>query len=198
MPYCFDAKKIMYAHIGYAEAQLSRYLRKAIDSFSISSNSVERYFNEFTVDSGCLEFYLKDSKDIVGGRSLLGMPRDENKNGLKTFSDKWEENNLRRIPKSVVAGIRVMHQAQQLLTTGDFTPSIKDYSPELHDKLMAIKLMDANTIDEEFVVKHYLGLEEEIQNLKALYESLPEETKNKRPDIEKIEDILCDIYGVDK
>jgi hypothetical protein len=35
-----------------------------------------------------------------------------------------------------------------------------------------------------------------LQELKAYLETLPESNKNKKPDIEKIEDILCEIYGV--
>ena len=73
---------------------------------------------------------------------------------MQNLADIWEENQIRRIPKSVVAGYRVLAQAKQLLETGDFQPVIKDYSPELHDKLMGIKTMDSNSITWGFVVEH--------------------------------------------
>ena len=112
------------------------------------------------------------------------------------ITDIWEENKCRRVGKSVVAGYRVLAQANQLLTTGDFCPIVKDYSPELHDKLMAIKTMDATTITWEFIQEHLTGLEQGIQDLKALYANLPEEIKYKKPDIDKIEGALAEIYGI--
>lgn len=173
MPLAFDGVKIMYAHIGYAEAQLKRYLRKA-------------------------DHDLKESCYILNNqRTLLGMPKYESdKKGNLKPDGVWEENHLRRIPKSVVAGYRVIAQGTQLLKTGDFLPVVKDYSAELHDKLMAIKTMDANDITWGFVKEHLNGIEEGIQELKTVYSELPESTQHQKPNIEAIEDVLCSIYGI--
>jgi hypothetical protein len=174
MPYCFDGKKVLMAHIGYAEAQLKRYLRKADHDLS----------NDF------------DNHDIAD-TLLLGTPKwEKNKDGKLIEDGVWEENHVRRIPKSVVAGYRVLAQGKQLLETGDFIPVVKEYSPELHDKLMTIKLMDANTIGYNFVLEHLNGIETGIQELHSYFDSLPEPKKNTKPNIDTIEDVLCEIYGV--
>lgn len=152
MPLAFDATKIVFAHIGYAEAQLSRYLRKAKNMFSFNPE-------------------------------------------LKYVHDIWEENQYRRIPKSIVAAYRVLAQGEQLLLTGDFQPKIKDYSPELHDKLMAIKTMDHNDMTSDFINHHLDEIEKNIQGLKQTYTNLNPEIKDKKPDIEKIVDILSGFYN---
>lgn len=153
MPLAFDAKKIMFAHIGYAEAQLSRYLRKA------------------NADFNALGSFTK-------------------------ISDIWQENQYRRIPKSIVAGYRVLAQAEQLLTTGTFEPRIDKYSPELYDRLMNIKTMNHDNITRFFIDSHMSALEDGIQKLKQTYEALDEEVKNKKPQLDRIVDILCDFYHV--
>lgn len=161
MPLSFDGVKIMYAHIGYAEAQLKRYLRKADAELRTECFS-ER-----------LAWYHNHKLSLI-----------------------WEDNQLRRIPKSVVAAYRVLAQGRQLLDTGDFQPVVKNYSPKLHDKLMEIKLMNHNDLDWVFATHHLTAIELEIKDLKDHYETLPDSVKYQKPDIEKIEDILCEIYGV--
>jgi hypothetical protein len=173
MPFCFDGRKVLMAHIGYAEAQLKRYLRKA-------DHDLSNDYDNHKVD------------DTL----LLGTPKWENKNGGWVEEGVWEENNIRRVPKSVVAAYRVLAQGRQLLDTGDFEPVVKSYSPELHDKLMSIKTMDANTISYSFVIKHLNGIESEIKDLKAHFETLPDSVKFAKPNIDKIEDVLCEVYGV--
>ena len=158
MPLAFDGRKILLAHIGYAEAQLKRYLRKATEDF---------YTGEDYCDSNT------------------------------KLSVIWEDNQIRRVPKSVVAAYRVLAQAKQLLTTGDFCPLVKDYSEELHDTLMHIKSMNHKDIDLKWVVMHKMCIEEEIQELKSTYETLPDTIKHKTPDIQGIENVLCELYGVD-
>lgn len=170
MPFCFDGRKILMAHIGYAEAQLKRYLRKA--SYDLT--------------------HQPDTQN----QNLLGIPKHETKDGKLVVDGVWEQNHLRRIPKSVVAGYRVLAQGKQLLESGDFYPVVKDYSQELYDKLMGIKLMDANEITWNFVLEHLLGIETGIQELKAFYDTLPIETQTQKPNIEAIEDVLCEVYGV--
>ena len=137
-PYAFDGRKIMFAHIGYAEAQLKRYLRN--------------------------------------------------------FSGSMEENQLKRIPKSIVAAYRVLAQAEQLLKTGDFEPVISDYSQSLHDNLMEIKLINSDKITPDFIKEHEQGIEKGIQDLKQLFESLPSSIKEKSPDIKTLEDILLVLH----
>jgi hypothetical protein len=175
MPLAFDARKILMAHAGYAEAQLKRYLRKA-------DHDLSNDYDNHTVDD----------------TFLLGTPKyEKNKDGSKFIEDGiWEENHLRRIPKAIVAGYRVLAQGRQLLEAGDFQPVIKDYSPELHDKLMSIKLMDFNTINYSFITEHLNGIEAGIQELYSYFDSLPENKKNIKPNIAAIEDALCEIYGV--
>ena len=172
MPFCFDGRKVLMAHIGYAEAQLKRYLRKADHDFS-------KFRNVGDDDS-----------------NLLGIPKWESKSDTMVQEGIWEENNLRRIPKSIVAGYRVLAQGKQLLETGDFCPVVKDYSPKLHDKLMGIKLMDANTITWGFVKEHLKGIEDGIQEIKDFYDTLPIEIQTQKPNIDAIEDVLCKVYGV--
>jgi len=180
MPLAFDARKVLMAHAGYAEAQLKRYLRKA--NYDLNCYCVEMVHEPFN------------------NWKLLGVPKYESvQRGKFTeleIAGSWEENHLRRIPKSVVAGYRVLAQGRQLLESGDFQPVVKDYSPELHDKLMSIKLMDANTITMGFIEEHLEGIEAGIQELHSYFDSLPESRKNLKPDIDAIEDVLCDIYGV--
>jgi predicted nucleotidyltransferase len=136
--YAFDGRKILFAHIGYAEAQLKRYLRN--------------------------------------------------------FSESMEVNQLKRIPKSIVAAYRVLAQAEQLLTTGDFEPVISDYSQSLHDKLMDIKLITSDKITTDFIKEHEQCIEKGIQDLKFLFESLPSSIKEKSPDIKSLEDILLVLH----
>jgi hypothetical protein len=180
MPLAFDARKILMAHAGYAEAQLKRYLRKAMYSFKQSAIELHYEFDDH--------------------RTLLNTTRYENVNesgfGQNVKCGVWEENHIYRIPKSVVAGYRVLAQGRQLLETGDFQPVIKDYSPKLHDDLMSIKTMDANTITWGFVQEHLNGIESGIKELHSYFDSLPEPKKNTKPNIDAIEDALCEIYGV--
>ena len=171
MPHCFDGRKILMAHIGYAEAQLKRYLRKADHDFT------------------------KDPTDCADSL-LLGRAKYESDKGTMIEQGVWEENHVRRIPKSVVAAYRVLAQGRQLLETGDFQPVISDYSLSLHNELMAIKIMDANVINFRFVIKHLMQIESKIQELKVFYETLPIEIQTKQPNVEAIEDILCKVYGV--
>ena len=172
MPLCYDAKKIMYAHIGYAEAQLKRYLRKADEDFKDFFRTQSLYKKNF----------------------LLGIPKKDTITPQE--SGNWEENHLRRIPKSVVAAYRVLAQGSQLLNTHDFEPVVANYSQKLHDELMEIKLMDANTITWEFINTHLTKIENQIQLFKSQFDSMSESAKNEKPNIEAIEDVLCEIYGV--
>ena len=136
--YAFDGRKILLAHIGYAEAQLKRYLRNAQQPF--------------------------------------------------------EDNTLRRIPKSIVAAYRVLAQADQLLNTGTFEPVVKDYSQSLHDKLMTIKLMPIEDITLDFIQEHEQGIEKGINNLRIMFEDLPSSIKDKKPDIDALEFLLMELH----
>jgi len=183
LPLAFDARAILMAHIGYADAQISRYLFKASRDFKL--------------------FHKMDYNGINNHHSLLlGTPKwemvDDHAQKKKTLQlvGVWEENHVKRISKSIVAGLRVLAQSTQLLTTGDFKPKISDYSIELHEKLMAIKMIQNQQITWEFIETHLYDIESEIKNLKQLYENLPDEIKNKKANISGIEDILCEIYGV--
>jgi transcriptional accessory protein Tex/SPT6 len=87
-------------------------------------------------------------------------------------------------------------QAKQLLTTGDFSPVISDYSRELHDKLMEIKLMSNADITFSFVENHSNSITGLIQDMHILFESLDDSVKNAIPKIEIIEQKLFSIYNV--
>ena len=171
MPLSLDSRKILMAHAGYIEAQLKRYLRKA-------HHDLDAY--QFTMP-------------------LLGVPKYETKQyaGYSNLEidGVWELNHLKRIPKSCVAGYRIFAQCRQLLETGDFCATVSDYSQELHDKLMDIKSVDANTITCGFIEEHLDELELKIKDLHKFFDNLPDSKKNIKPDIEKIENILCEIYG---
>ena len=136
-----------------------------------------RYLRKASVD-------MKNSDS----RMILGTQRQ---NG-----ELWDYDAIRRIPKSVVAGYRVLAQGEQLLRTGDFITKIRDYSPDLHNKLMSIKMMNSAHIDLDFVNEHLEGIESGIKALKAVYETLNDEAKYSKPDIDGIEEILCELYGV--
>jgi len=181
MPLAFDARNILKAHIGYASSQISRLQKAFHDCQAYARNDGEE-------------------RNVDGTLHLLGIPKYENmKYGGYTslsINGVWEENHLKRIPKSIVAAYRVLAQGRQLLESGDFQPVIKDYSPELHDKLMTIKLMDANTISWKFIAKHIDDIEYEIKELNSFFDSLNESRKNMKSDINAIVDKLCEIYGV--
>lgn len=140
-PLVFDGRKCLMAHCGYAEAQLSRYLRKFSDP----------------------ELVMQD-------------------------------NQFRRTKKATVAAYRVIAQCEQLLTTGDFQPIVKDYSVDLHDKLMEIKSMSDEDVTAEFCAFHNNEIESQIKQLKSLFNTLPESIQNQKPNIEELESRLYDIY----
>lgn len=152
MPLVYDPTKILYAHIGYAEAQLKRYIRPAVS-------------------------------DLMSDHAIW-------------INDIWEYDKVKRIPKCIVAAYRVLAQGKQLLRYGDFQAKVSDYSVPLHDKLMEIKTCGRydyvlsraglTTVEQE--------LEQEIHELKAVYSALDLELMNKKPQLDKIEDILCEIY----
>lgn len=182
----FDGRKILFAHIGYCEAQIQRYLRRANDDFWRDYEDS----NEPTAYDSTGQPFFDHWVDDSEANAIFSSSKQ------KLLIDIWEENQIRRIPKTIVAGYRVLAQAKQLLETGDFQPVIKDYSPELHDKLMDIKTMDASKITWGFIQEHLKGLENGIKELKTFYETLPDTIKNQKPDINGIEDALCEIYGV--
>ena len=175
MPHAFDAKRVLNAHIGYAEAQLKRYLRKAF-------HDLDRTYGE------------RISNDIPLLNSIKYELADNN---FPKMVGVWEENHVRRIPKSVVAAYRVLAQGKQLLSTGTFEPIIANYSQELHDNLMSIKLMDANTIDFGFVDKHLRTIEQGIQELNQFFDALPESRREAKPNISALEDALATLYKVE-
>jgi len=178
MPLSLDSRKILMAHAGYIEAQLKRYLRKASHDFK--DYQYKMYYDP--------------------NMPLLGIPKYEMKQytgySQLEIDGVWELNHLRRVPKSCCAGYRIFSQCMQLLETGDFCPVISDYSPELHDELMEIKLMDPSTITCGFIQTHLDELEQKIKDLHKFFDSLPESKRNMKPNISKIEDILCEIYGI--
>jgi predicted nucleotidyltransferase len=186
MPLAFDGKRILMAHVGYCDSQIKRYLVKAHDDF------FKNYEDEHEPDAhdvnGYPVFYY--SFDSYLAKEIM----DSSSN--KYLNEIWEENVIRRIPKTVVAGYRVLAQCRQLLESGNFEPVVKNYSNELHDKLMGIKTMDSSKITWGFVREHIEGLENGIKELKAFYETLPDTIKHKKPDVNGIENLLCDIYGV--
>ena len=172
MPYCFDARLIMLAHAGYADAQLKRYLRKADNDF-------------LQIDP--LAPVIK--KEYTDSSPLLGIIKYE-KDGISI----WNTDHIRRIPKSVVAAYRVLAQGEQLLQFGDFQPVVKDFSKQLHDFLMEIKLMDANSITWGFIKYHLNAIEGLIKAFKSMYEQLPVHKQEAKSNIDKIEDIIFEIY----
>ncbi len=157
---CFDGKRILDAHIGYANSQIERYLKP-----------LDKAFNDACFSEKLAWYHDHNAKEV------------------------WEENKIRRIPKCIVAAYRVIAQATQLLTTGDFHPTVKSYSVSLHDKLMRIKTMNPNDITWAFSLKHMNDIEQEIKELKTLFESLPDSVKFAECDIPAIEDILMEIYS---
>jgi len=187
MPLAFDGRKILLAHIGYCEAQLARYLRRANDDFC--DHTGKQSSNKNYEINTLFNFYHSE-EELEIARLKYSSKK------VEFLTDIWEENKLRRLPKAIVAGYRVLAQARQLLETGDFEPVVKEYSQTLHDKLMDIKTMDASKITWGFIKEHIDGLENGIQDLKMFYETLPDAIKNKKPDINGIEDVLCEIYGV--
>ena len=184
MPFAFDARKVLMAHAGYAEAQLKRYLQPALKDF------------EAFMWNGATPAILDKSIQLLGIKKYdhekdkgHGYPTPK-QNGL------WEDNHLRRIKKATIAAHRVLAQAKQLLTTGDFSPVISDYSRELHDKLMEIKLMSNADITFSFVENHSNSITGLIQDMHILFESLDDSVKNATPKIEIIEQKLFSIYNV--
>lgn len=155
MPHCFDGRKILMAHCGYTEAQLSRYLRPAVKQFKE------------------MQCQMDDPLRII-------MP----------------DNQYRRIPKSIVAAYRVLLQGEQMLITGDFCPVIADYSEDWHSRLFKIKMSPADEITFAEVTTYLSELETKIQELHQLFDTLPENIRNAKPNIEAIEDILCEAYGI--
>lgn len=187
MPLAFDGRKILFAHIGYCEAKIQRYLRRAYEDF-VDYNGKQSSNKDYEINA--LPNFYHSEEELEIARLKYSSKK------IEFLIDIWEENQIRRVPKTIVAGYRVLAQAKQLLETGDFKPVIKDYSPELHDKLMDIKTMDASKITWGFIQEHLKGLENGIKELKTFYETLPDTIKNKKPDINGIEDALCEIYGV--
>lgn len=108
----------------------------------------------------------------------------------------WDENIVRRVPKAIVAAYRVLAQGKQLLYSRDFCPRVKDYSNELHEKLMLIKEIDPRKIDKLFINLHLEEIEEGIKELKAFYETLDDSSKYSKPQIDRIEQVLSNLYGV--
>jgi predicted nucleotidyltransferase len=64
MPLCFDGRKVLMAHIGYTEAQLKRYLRKA-------------------------DHDLNAHVSFTGDYNLLGVPKWETKDGKLVIDGTW-------------------------------------------------------------------------------------------------------------
>ena len=160
MKHCFDGKRILDAHIGYANSQIERYLKP-----------LDKSFREACFSEELAWYHDHNAKEV------------------------WEENKIRRIPKCIVAAYRVIAQATQLLTTGDFQPVVKNYSVELHNKLMRVKTMNPNDITWKFSLNHQAEIESEIKELKALFESLPDSVKFSECDVPAIEDVLMEIYS---
>lgn len=106
----------------------------------------------------------------------------------------FPNNNTRRIPKATVAAYRALAQGKQLLTDGDFQPVVKNYSVNMHRKLMEIKTMNLNDITAEWCDYHSMMIENEIRQLKAMFDNLPEENKTRVPNIEAIKDFLVNAY----
>jgi len=59
---------------------------------------------------------------------------------------------------------------------------------------MTIKLMSADEITLDFIKEHELGIEKGIQDLKIMFEDLPNSIKDKKPDIDALEDLLMQFY----
>ena len=57
--------------------------------------------------------------------------------------------------------------------------------------------MNADDIDGWFIQNHLKSIEDGIKSLKLLYDNLPKEIQDKKADTQSIEDIICDIYGVE-
>lgn len=108
-----------------------------------------------------------------------------------------EENKLRRTLKATVAAHRVIAQAQQILLTGDFKPVVKEYSEDLHNKLMSIKTLSIDQLDYSFLLNHRIDITTQIQELNNLYFSLSEKEQNRKVDIDFVENFLLRIYKLE-
>jgi predicted nucleotidyltransferase len=149
-----------------------------------------------------LAYYIRELYPFVfdGHKCLMahcGYAEAQLARYLRKFSDPelvMQDNQFRRTKKATVAAYRVIAQCEQLLTTGDFEPVVKDYSVDLHDKLMAIKSMSDDEVTAEFCAFHNNEIESEIKNLKALFNTLPENVQNQKPNIEELEERLYLLY----
>lgn len=164
-PLYHNSREILAAHMGYAAAQLNRYL----------NNFVNMAY-----------------KSEEGPAPIT-------------------ESLIKRLPKATVAAYRVLMQGTQLLTTGDFQPRVMDYSQSAHDFLMEIKLRPTQFIltDSEepeiimekpemrYWAEHGIEIEKRIQELSALYDTLPEAKQNLKPNLTAIEQWLENIYLMD-
>ena len=129
--------------------------------------------------------YLRPAYEDMNDAYLMHPRRGED----FPISEVWADNRYRRIPKAIVAGYRVLAQAEQLVNTGTFCPKVKDYSESLHDFLMEIKLSDPGHFTMKEIGDHWAALEEKMQELKTM------SFKQKfTPDIPAIEKILVHIY----
>jgi hypothetical protein len=107
-----------------------------------------------------------------------------------TFLDE-KENARFRLRKASVAGIRILHQALQLLKTGDFCPKVADYNKDLADQLMELKYTPDNKVNIAFVQDNV----NIIEDLKFQVRKLHDEVPVVKPQFEKIERTLLAIYS---
>lgn len=106
-----------------------------------------------------------------------------------------QENAVRRMKKAAVAGVRVLHQAMQLLDHGDFKPRIADYDPVLAKRLLEIKYMPDEEVDVVFLESNLHWIEA-LKNLVRIKEcNVLANGTVYTPDYNAIEETLVRIYS---
>lgn len=172
LPSFLNSKGIKNAHIGYAEAQLKRYLRPGSGMDKMDPN----WGKEIS----------KSARDTY--RVLAQGPKSKQSGSNKSIMD---PSFTKRIPKATVAAYRVLAQGRQLVEKGTFCPHIADYSPELHKQLMELKTMSPTLIDKGFCKEHLDEIELQIQGFKAFCENVAFLWE---PDYEAIDKFLLETY----
>ena len=99
-------------------------------------------------------------------------------------------NAIMRIRKAAVAGIRILHQAKQLLATGDFAPRIADYNEVLADSLFEMKNLPDSEININFIQENI----DRIEKLKQRVRDAEKVAEVRLPDEEAIKNAVHEVY----
>jgi predicted nucleotidyltransferase len=97
---------------------------------------------------------------------------------------------VNRVAKAYVAGIRVCHQAKQLLERRSMIPNIRNYSENLAEFLMDIKYTPVERIDDDFRSTAI----DVVRSLIDMVEDTYEKTSAFTADYDWIEDWLVELY----